>query len=158
MARTIRCRQVDGTILLCTNSTISTSRWHDFHGTRRKQIVHSACGNRVLSCLSCRKNRVFRLRKSCSFVPFVQKESCRKNCVFRLRKSCSFVSFVQKESCLPLAENVPFVQENSYITINSQFCSPHGTAIAKFFVQTNKTWTETVPVTRKRYNFAKELQ
>ena len=41
-------------------------------------------------------DRFFRLRKSCSFVSFVQKESCKKYRAFRLRKSCSFVSFVQK--------------------------------------------------------------
>jgi hypothetical protein len=67
-------------------------------------IVSSACGNRVHSCRSCRKNRArkhraFRLRKSCSFVPFVQdKNRARKHRAFRLRKSCSFVPFVQDKN------------------------------------------------------------
>ena len=137
IARMIRCRQVDDTILIrtnCTNDTMSTSRRHDLFIARiariaryrqvdntifvaregnisclplaeivfirvfcAESIVPSACGNRVHSCLSCKKEsckkyyRVFRLRKSCHSCL-----SCRKHRAFRLRKSCSFVSFVQE--------------------------------------------------------------
>ena len=39
------------------------------------------------------QNRVFRLRKSCIFVPFVR----RNNRIFRLWKSCIFVPFVRRQ-------------------------------------------------------------
>ena len=67
----------------------------------------SACGNRVHSCLLCRKHRAFRLRKSCSFVSFVQERIVQEvlSCL-PLAEIVSFVSFMQKASCLPLAEIV----------------------------------------------------
>ena len=158
IARMIRCRQVDDTILIrtnCTNDTMSTSRRHDLFIARiariaryrqvdntifvaregnisclplaeivfirvfcAESIVPSACGNRVHSCLSCKKEsckkyyRAFRLRKSCHSCRSCRKNRARKHRVFRLRKSCSFVSFMQGRivqevlSCIPLAEIV----------------------------------------------------
>ena len=143
MARMVRCRQVDGTILLCTNGTngtMSTSRRHDFNPHewherydvdkstarfffariaryrqvddtifmaregnrsciplaeivffrvfRAEKIVSSACGNRVLSCLSCRKNRAGRIVSSACGNRVLSCLSCRKNRAFRLRKTC----------------------------------------------------------------------
>ena len=82
-------------LLSCTNGTISPSRWYDFFSHERYDVDRSIArffctnGTKKKSCLplaeivfiravrakeaSWRKNRAFRLRKSCLFVPFVQK-------------------------------------------------------------------------------------
>jgi hypothetical protein len=64
MARKARYRQVDDTIISCTNDTMSINRQHDFLCTNGTNDIDKSMTRLFLARMARRKNRVFRLRKS----------------------------------------------------------------------------------------------
>ena len=68
----------------------------------RRKIVSFACENRAVRAIRAKKNRDFRLQKSCLFVPFVRRKIVSSACGNRVYSCHSCV----EKSCLPLAEIV----------------------------------------------------